>query len=103
MGGECPMQIGSYTTSGQELRLSSSTPTSSPMEVTAQGHLFLTMNDTRTMKDTLEEDIFLKQNKNHLELDLQRQALAIPHMEETSEDWIHYLLNKANLQMENDQ
>lgn len=99
------MQIGSYTTSGQELRLSSSTPNSSPttMEATALGHLFLKTNDVLKTKDTLEEDVFLKQNKNHLELDLQRQALAIPHMEETSEDWIHYLLNKANLQMENDQ
>jgi len=47
-------------------------------------------------KDILEEDIFLKQNKNHLEQDPQPRTWAIPHREETSEDLTHFLLNKVN-------
>ena len=54
------------------------------------------MNDVLMTKDILEEDIFLKQNKNHLEQELQPRTLETPHMEETSEDLTHFLLNKAN-------
>ena len=54
------------------------------------------MNDVLMTKDILEEDIFLKQNKNHLKRELQPRTLATPHMEETSEDLTHFLLNKVN-------
>ena len=81
-----------------ELRPSSSTLSSSPTTTaaTALEPHFLTMNDVLMTKDILEEDIFLKQNKNHLEQDLQPRTLETPHMEETSEDLTHFLLNKDN-------
>ena len=84
--------------SGPGLRPSSSTPSSSPTTTaaTALEPHFLTMNDVLMTKDILEEDIFLKQNKNHLEQDHQPRTLVTPNMEETSEDLIHFLLNKVN-------
>ena len=96
--GDFQMQIGRCTMSRLELRPSSSTLSSSPTTTaaTALEPHFLTMNDVLMTKDILEEDIFPKQNKNHLEQDLQARTLATPHREETSEDLTHFLLNKVN-------